>query len=465
LFKYKINLQGGTCVSYDLIIKGGNVVFHDGVRKVDIGIKNEKIACIADQIIDDAKEVISADGQYVMPGMIDTHVHISEPGRTEWEGFETGSKALAAGGTTSYVEMPLNALPATINKEALDLKLEAAINQNYVDYAFYGGLVPENLDKLQELADAGVLAFKCFLSDITSDIPGDFTNVDDYTLYKGMQKLAELDQLLCIHAENPSVTSKLAVEFAREGKNSGVEYAESRPIFTEVEAVQRAILFAKETGCKLHLVHISTSEAIQTIMKARAEGVDVTVESCPHYFAMTAEQVDEIGPRAKCQPPIRKAKDQAKLWDELLNGNIDWLTSDHSPCTEDLKQGNLWEAWGGISGAQNNVDLMFDLAVKQRGLAVEKFVDLIATNPAKRFNLPHKGEIAVSKDADIILVNPNQSYVVKREDLYYKNKHSAYEGRKIDCRVTKTIVRGHVVFDLDKGIVGNPIGKLMSAQK
>ncbi len=452
-------------MSYDLIIKGGNVVFHDGVRKVDIGIKNEKIACIADQITDDAKEVINADGQYVMPGMIDTHVHISEPGRTEWEGFETGSKALAAGGTTSYVEMPLNALPATINKEALDLKLKAAINQNYVDYAFYGGLVPENLDKLQELADAGVLAFKCFLSDITSDIPGDFTNVDDYTLYKGMQKLAELDQLLCIHAENPSVTSKLAVEFAREGKNSGVEYAESRPIFTEVEAVQRAILFAKETGCKLHLVHISTSEAIQTIMKARAEGVDVTVESCPHYFAMTAEQVDEIGPRAKCQPPIRKAKDQAKLWDELLNGNIDWLTSDHSPCTEDLKQGNLWEAWGGISGAQNNVDLMFDLAVKQRGLAVEKFVDLIAANPAKRFNLPHKGEIAVSKDADIILVNPNQSYVVKREDLYYKNKHSAYEGRKIDCRVTKTIVRGHVVFDLDKGIVGNPIGKLMSAQK
>ncbi|WP_066067665.1 allantoinase AllB [Neobacillus soli] len=452
-------------MKYDLIIKGGNVVFHDGVRKADIGVKDEKITCIAEQITEDAKEIIDANGQYVMPGMVDTHVHISEPGRTEWEGFETGSKAMAAGGTTSYVEMPLNALPATINKEALDLKLEAAVHQNYVDYAFYGGLVPENLDKLQELADAGVLAFKCFLSDITSDIPGDFTNVDDYTLYKGMQKLAELDQLLCIHAENASVTSGLSKEFAREGKNSGVEYAESRPIVTEVEAVQRAILFAKDTGCKLHLVHISTSEAIQTILKARAEGVDVTVESCPHYFAMTAEQVDEIGPRAKCQPPIRKAVDQAKLWDELLSGNIDWLTSDHSPCTEDLKQGNLWEAWGGISGIQNNVDLMFDLAVKQRGLAVEKFVDLIASNPSKRFNLPNKGEIAVSKDADIILVDPNQSYVVKREDLYYKNKHSAYEGRKIDCRVTKTIVRGNVVFDLEKGIVGNPIGKLMSAQK
>jgi allantoinase len=451
-------------MAYDLVIKGGNVVFRDGVRKVDIGIKNEKISCIAEQIEEDAKEIVHADGQYVMPGMIDTHVHISEPGRTEWEGFETGSKALAAGGTTSYVEMPLNALPATINKEALDLKLEAAKTQNYVDYAFYGGLVPDNLDKLEELADAGVLAFKCFMSDITSDIPGDFTNVDDYTLYKGMQKLAELDQILCIHAENPSISKKLGEEFARLGKNSGVEYAESRPVVTEVEAVSRAILFAKETGCKLHLVHISTSEAIQVIQKAKQEGVDVTVESCPHYFAFTAEEVDEIGPRAKCQPPIRPAKIQAKLWDELLNGNIDWITSDHSPCTEDLKQGNLWEAWGGISGAQNNVDLMFDLAVKQRGLPVHKFVDLIATNPSKRFNLPNKGEIAVSKDADIILVDPNQSYVVKREDLYYKNKHSAYEGRRIDCRVTKTIVRGNVVFDLEKGIVGNPVGKLISAK-
>ena len=168
--------------------------------------------------------------------------------------------------------MPLNALPATINKEALDLKLEAAVNQNYVDYGFYGGLVPENLDKLQELDDAGVLAFKCFLSDITSDIPGDFTNVDDYTLYKGMQKLAELDQILCIHAENPSVTSKLAEEMVREGRTTAMDYVNSRPIFTEVEAVQRALLFAKETGCKLHLVHISTSEAVQAILKARAEG-------------------------------------------------------------------------------------------------------------------------------------------------------------------------------------------------
>lgn len=449
---------------YDLIIKNGNVVLRDGVKKIDIGIKDEKIACIAEVITDDAKEIIDATGQYVMPGMIDTHVHISEPGRTEWEGFETGTKALAAGGTTSYVEMPLNALPATVNKAALDLKLEAAKTQNYVDYSFYGGLVPDNYDDLEELSNAGVMAFKAFISNCGSDIPDDFSNVDDYTLYKGMKKLAELDQLLCIHAENPVITSKLEEDFIREGKTSAMDYPDARPVFTEVEAVQRALLFAKETGCKLHLVHISTSEAVQAILKAREEGVDVTVESCPHYFAMSAEDVEEIGAYAKCQPPLRKKADQEKLWEELLNGNIDWLTSDHSPCTEDLKleADNLFEAWGGISGAQNNVDLMFDLAVKQRGLSINRFVELIATTPAKRFNLPNKGEISVSKDADIILVDPNQSYVVKREDLYYKNKHSAYEGRKINCRVAKTIVRGHVVYDLNKGIVGEPIGKLMT---
>lgn len=448
---------------YDLIIKGGDVVFHNDVRQVDIGIKDEKIACIATHIEDEAKEVIQADGQYVMPGMIDTHVHISEPGRTEWEGFETGSKALAAGGTTSYVEMPLNALPATTNKEALDLKLDAAKTQNYVDYAFYGGLVPDNLDKLNELTDAGVLAFKCFIASCGSDIPGDFTNVDDYTLYKGMQQLAERDQLLCIHAENPDVTDNLAKEKVQQGKTTAMDFVESRPIFTEVEAVQRALLFAKETGCKLHLVHISSSEAIQAIQQARAEGVDVTVESCVHYFAMTAEDVAEIGPKAKCQPPLRKAEDQAKLWDELMGGNIDWITSDHSPCTEDLKEGNIFEAWGGISGAQNNVDLMFDLAVKQHGLSVSRFTDLIATTPSKRFNLPNKGEIAVSKDADIILVDPNQSYTLNREDLYYKNKHSAYEGRQINAQVTKTIVRGNVVYDLNNGITGDPVGKFLSA--
>lgn len=461
----KLNDKGVLQMTYDLIIKNGNVVCHHGVQKADIGIQNEKITCIAESISEDAKEIIDANGQYVMPGMVDTHVHISEPGRTEWEGFVTGTKALAAGGTTSYVEMPLNALPATTNRNALNLKLDAAVDKNYVDYSFYGGLVPGNVDQLEEQVEGGVQAFKCFLSSCGSDIPGDFANVDDYTLYKGMQKLAELDQLLCIHAENANITDKLTEEMIAAGKTSAMDYPDSRPIFTEVEAVQRAILLARETGCKLHLVHISTQEAIQEILKARRSGVDVTVETCTHYLALTAEDVEAIGPRAKCQPPLRKKADQERLWDELIAGNIDWITSDHSPCTEDLKQGNLFTAWGGISGCQNNVDLTFDVVVKQHGVPVERFVEMIATTPAKRFNLTNKGEIAIGKDADIIFVDPNQSYTLKREDLYYKNKFSAYEDMKINARVTKTIVRGHVVFDLNDGIIGEPIGKLMKQSR
>lgn len=452
-------------MNYDLLIKNGNVVLHDGVRKIDIGIKNEKIVALGENLEGSSTKTLDAKEQYVMPGMVDTHVHISEPGRTEWEGFETGSKALAAGGTTSYVEMPLNALPATTNRDALNLKLDAAIDQNYVDYAFYGGLIPGNVDQLEEQVDGGVLAFKCFISNCGSDIPDDFTNVDDYTLYKGMQKLAELDQILCIHAENPDITDGITNEMIANGQTSAMDYPDSRPIFTEVEAVQRAILLARETGCKLHLVHISTQEAVQEILKARRSGVDVTVETCTHYLALTAEDVEDIGPRAKCQPPLRKKADQVRLWDELIAGNIDWITSDHSPCTEDLKEGNLFEAWGGISGCQNNVDITFDVVVKEHGIPVEKYVDMIATNPAKRFNIKNKGEISIGKDADIIFVDPNQSYILKREDLYYKNKFSAYEGRKINTRVTKTLVRGNVVFDLEQGIVGEPIGQLIKQER
>lgn len=452
-------------MKYDLIIKGGQVVFRDDVRHVDIAIKNGKISAIAETIEDTATDIINAEGQYVMPGMIDTHVHICEPGRTEWEGFVTGTKALAAGGTTSYVDMPLNALPATVNRGALRSKLEAATGKNYVDYALYGGLVPSNLENLAELSDEGVVAFKCFMSTCGSDVPDDFVNVDDYTLYAGMKKLAELGHMLSIHAENALITDRLGEEMVKQGKITATDYVASRPIFTEVEAVKRALFLAKETGCKLHFVHISTEEAVEEITKARNEGQDVTVESCPHYFTITTAQFEEIGPVAKCSPPLRNEEEQEKLWNKLIEGKIDMLTSDHSPCPPEMKHSdtnNIFEVWGGITGCQNNVDLMFDEAVLKRNVPVTDFVRMIATNPAERFNMPAKGEIAIAKDADIILVDANQSYVVKKEDLYYRHQHSPYIGREIQCRVTKTFVRGHLVFDLAQGIVGQPVGQFVT---
>lgn len=447
---------------YDLLIKGGKVVLKNEVVNNDIAIINGKIAAIAETIDHEAEKIIDASDQYVMPGMIDTHVHICEPGRTEWEGFITGTKALAAGGTTCYADMPLNALPATIDRHTLQLKAEAAKGKNYIDYAFYGGLVPGNLERLEELSDEGVIAYKCFMSTCGTDNPDDFSNVDDYTLFAGMKKIAELGQILSIHAENAQITDRLGEELTAQGRTAAADYVFSRPVLTEVEAVKRALYFGKETKCPIHFVHISTAEAVDEIMKARSAGQDVSLESCPHYFTISSEQLEKIGPAAKCSPPLRSIEDQEKLWKKLIEGKIDMLTSDHSPCPPEMKHSpsnNFFEVWGGITGCQNSVDLMFDEAVLKRKLPITHFARMISSNPAERFNIPNKGEIAVSMDADIIFIDANRSYVVEEEGLYYRHKHSPYIGRMINCRITKTLVRGKIVYDLDQGIVGKPLGK------
>lgn len=453
--------------TFDLVIKNGNVVLENSVEKLDIGILNGKIVEISNKIAEESIEVIDASHQYVMPGMIDAHVHICEPGRTEWEGFVTGTQALAAGGTTSFIDMPLNALPATTTKDALQLKLKSAENKAYVDYALYGGLVPDNIEDLEDLSNEGVVAFKCFMATCGSEEIGDFKNVDDYTLYQGMKKLSELGHVLSIHAENAELTDKLANEKKKQGKITARDYVESRPIFTEVDAVKRALLLGKETGCKLHFVHISSAEAVEEILKARKEGQEVTIESCPHYFTLDTEDFEKIGPVAKCAPPLRAKTEQEKLWATLKDGKFDILTSDHSPCPPEMKQSdtnNMFEMWGGISGCQNNVDLMFDEAVKKRGVSVSEFSKMIATKPAEIFNLATKGRMKVSYDADIILLDPNKSYTVQAEDLYYRHQHSPYVGRDINCRVTKTFVRGQLVYDIEKGIVSEPIGKHLTGK-
>lgn len=453
-------------MKFDLVIKNGKIVLSNEVRDGAIGIKDGKIACIAADIDDEVgDEVIDAKGQYVMPGMIDTHFHGSDPGglRSDWEGFISGSKALAAGGTTTFVDMPLNTLPATTNKETFELKKETAIGKNYVDYAFFGGLTPDNLGDLEALDECGAVAYKCFMSTCGSDIKDDFKNVDDYDLYMGMKKLAELDQMLCIHAENSTITDRMAEEARKEGKKRPTDYVNTRPIFTEIEAVQRAILFAKETGCRVHFMHISAAETVELITKARNEGAKLSVESCPHYFLLSTEDFEEIGTKCKCSPPLRSKNEVEKMWNVLFEGKIDVLSSDHSPCPFSMKDyENVFDAWGGISGCQNSVDIIFDEAVNKRGMDINEFSKIISLNCAKLYNLKNKGEITLGNDADIILVDPNASYTIKEENLYYQNKHTAYDGRTVNCRVTKTIVRGNVVFDVNEGIVGDPIGEFIS---
>jgi allantoinase len=448
-------------MKYDLIIKNGEVVLESGAIKTDVAVKDGKIAAIGTDL-GEATKVIDASGLIVTPGMIDAHVHISEPGRTQWEGYVTGTNAAAKGGVTTFIEMPLNQLPVTADRESLKIKFDAAENKMTVDVAVYGALHPRNLDDLQDLSDDGVAGFKAFMSTCGDrSLDNDMENVDDYSLYEGMRRIAKTGKVLLLHCENAAITDRLGKIAEATGPNTLANYVASRPVFTEVEAIRRAIYLAKQTGVRLHICHISCPEGVEEVIKAKTEGMDITCESCTHYFALTTDVLDDIGNTAKCSPPIRDKNNQDKLWEQLFNGDIEFVTSDHSPCTADLKEGPAFSAWGGIAGLQNSYDILFDEAVLKRGMSLKQFVDITATNVADRFNLDNKGRISVGKDADFAFIKANSPYVLETENLEYKNKMSAYVGREIGAQITKTIVRGNIVYDIDSGVTNEFPGQFV----
>lgn len=441
-----------------MIIKSGSVILEDEVVVTDIAVKDGKIAAVGSGLSGAATE-IDATGLIVSPGMIDPHSHISEPGRTEWEGYETAGKAAAKGGITTMVEMPLNQLPATVDRASIELKFEAAKGKLTVDIAQFGGLVSYNLDRLHELDEVGVVAFKCFVATCGDrSISNDFRNVNDYEFYKGASIIGKLGQFIAVHAENATICDGLGEEAIKEGRVTAHDYVASRPVFTEVEAIRRVLYLAKEAGCRVHICHISSPEGVAEVTRARQQGQDVTCESCPHYFALTTDEFAEIGTLAKCSPPIRDAENQRGMWQKLLDGEIDCIGSDHSPCTPDMKEGNIMQAWGGIAGLQSCVDMMFDEAVQKRGMPLPQFARIMATNAADIFGLKHKGRIAIGKDADLVLIRPNSHYVLKSEDLEYRHKVSPYVGRKINAQISKTIARGKVVYDQKTGVTSKRDG-------
>lgn len=442
---------------YDLVIKNGLVILEGGETKTDVGVNEGEIVAIANDLSGD-KEV-DAEGLIVSPGMVDGHVHISEPGggyRDEWEGYETGTASAAKGGVTTFMEMPLNQVPATTDGESLEIKYNAGQGKLKSDVASFGGLVPYTVEEngIQEQAEGGVAAYKAFMATAGDrSIEGDFMNSDDYSLYRGMQEIAKTGKILAIHAENAAITDRLGEIAHENGETSMQAYVESRPAFTEVEPIRRAILFAKETGCRIHIVHVACVEGVEEIVKAQAEGVDVTCETCTHYLYFTKEELDEIGPTAKCSPPIREKQVQDGLWEKVFNGEINFVTSDHSPCTPDLKDTpDAFEAWGGISGLQNNVDVLFDEGVQKRGMSLTQFAKITASNPADLYELDNKGRISVGKDADFVLIKPNSAYTLEANDLEYRNKISPYIGREIGAQVDTTILRGQVVYSQDEGV-------------
>ncbi len=443
--------------TYDFIVRGGNVVTERGAMVADVAVSDGRFVAVAPDIEGDATATIPAAGLDMLPGVIDAHVHFNEPGRTEWEGWASGSAALAAGGATACCEMPLNAHPPTLDRAAFDTKREAAERASLVDFALWGGLTPGNLDRLEELAECGVVGFKAFMSDAAMD---DFPHADDDTLYEGMRRAAALGLPVAVHAENDAITRGLARRARAEGRTGARDYLASRPAIAELEAIGRALLLAEESGCALHIVHVSTGRGVALIAEAKDRGVDVTCETCPHYLVFTEDDVERIGALAKCAPPLRDTAERDMLWSELLAGDVDLIASDHSPAPPAMKEGeDFFAVWGGISGCQHLLPALVTAGI-DHGLSLPEVARLTASAVARRFRLPGKGGIAVGHDADFFLGKRLTAGELAEEQCYYRHPRHIWAGKCDRYRVVTTVRRGEALVREGK-VVGTAGGQLL----
>lgn len=422
-----------------MIIRNGRIWTEGDLVTRDLHIEEESIVEIGASLAGD--DGIDATGMLVLPGVVDAHVHFNEPGRTHWEGFETGSAALAAGGGTSFVDMPLNAAPPTIDRESFEAKRAAGEASSRLDFALWGGLIPGNIDKLEELAECGVVGFKAFMVDSgTEDFPG----IDPKSLRAGMAVAARLRLPVAVHAEDSAMIAERTAAIRAAGRKTASAWTDSRPLESEVEAVRVALELAGETGCALHVVHVSAPEAVDRIHAARTAGVDVTCEVCPHHVLLSDAAMHEHGALAKCAPPLRSEETRAELWRMLLDGRFDCVGSDHSPAPPDMKTGDdFFRMWGGIMGCQHGFLLLLDAVLEH---APERLGDVwaaVSERPARRFGLDRwKGRIAPGFDADLVLVATDPPRTITADELLYRHRTSPYIGRAIRSRVVRSFSRG-----------------------
>lgn len=444
----------------DLSIRGGIIVTPQGEKPVNVGVADGRIVLLDAAETITARAEIDATGLHVFPGVIDSHVHFNEPGRTDWEGIETGSRALAAGGGTLFFDMPLNAHPPTCDAESFDLKWAAAKKSSLTDFAFWGGLVPENLDHLEALAERGVIGFKAFMS--SSGIE-DFSRADEATLREGMRRAASLHLPVAVHAESETLTQKLAAGKIAAGCLSIRDYLESRPVAAELTAIRQAIELAGETKCALHIVHVSSGEGIALVVAAQKSGMDVTCETCPHYLVLTEADMEKMGAVAKCAPPLRNAATVAQLRECLWAGQITTIGSDHSPSLPALKQGDdFFKVWGGISGVQHLLPCLLSCrgtGDSEKAAPLSLIAQVTSYNVAERFRLGKtKGRIELGADADLALVDLAARDAVRAEGLFYRHRQSPYVGRPLTGRVVQTILRGRTIYK-DGKIIGPDHGQ------
>ena len=426
-----------------------------GERPAAILIQEEKIMNVvsiseipSDCPVEDMKNDV------VMPGLVDTHVHINEPGRTDWEGFETATKAAAAGGITTLVDMPLNCIPVTTTVDALNYKIAATKNQLWVDCGFYGGLIPDNLQDIESLADAGVLGFKAFLSHSGID---EFPNINEKYLREALPIFANKEIPVLVHAELENDATQ------SEDHSTYKSFQDSRPKSWENNAVKLLVQLNKEFDARIHIVHLSSADILAEIAQTRNDGYPISVETCPHYLHFSSEHISDGDTRFKCAPPIWESDNKEKLWSGLENGLINFITSDHSPCTTELKNlevGDFEKAWGGISSIQFTLPVIWT-ECKTRGYSMDQLINWMSKQPAKFIGKDQqKGQISPGFDADLVCWNPGEKYIIQKEAIHHKNKLTPYEGESLYGVVNATFLRGQKVYENGE-FLGNPTGKII----
>ncbi|WP_022919361.1 allantoinase AllB [Ruania albidiflava] len=438
--------------TYDLVIRVERVCTTAGFQPREVGITAGRIEAmepLGNNLVGD--EVIELTGEEVLlPGLVDTHVHVNEPGRTDWEGFDSATRAAARGGVTTIIDMPLNSIPPTVTVAALQEKVAATEGKRHVNVGFWGGAIPGNKEDLRGLHDAGVFGFKCFLLHSGVD---EFPPLDPDQLEEDLRELAGFDARMIVHAEDSRT-----IDRATQPEGDQYEkFLHSRPRSAENLAIAEVIARARWTGAKVHILHLSSSDALPMIASAKRDGVQISAETCPHYLTLAAEDIPAGNTAYKCCPPIREASNRDLLWQGLAEGIIDCVVTDHSPSTLELKHldtGDFGTAWGGIASLQLSLAVMWT-AARARGIALEQVVQWMASKPAALAGLRSKGTIAVGYDADLSIFAPDDAFVVHAETLEHKNPITPYDQRSLSGVVRRTLLAGKGI-DFD-----HPAGELI----
>lgn len=424
-----------------LIIRGRRVVTPTGTRPASVHVDGGKIARVADwNDVDEGASLVDAGNDVVMPGLIDTHVHCDEPGRTDWEGFYCATHAAGAGGITTILDMPLNSIPATTNVAALEEKRESARGKIAVNVNYIGGVIPGNSGDIEDLARAGVLAFKCFLSPSGVD---EFPAVTESDLREAFPILEKTGLPLMVHSEDP----QLVLDGPPGGSRRYDDWLASRPANAERSAIEMLVRLMEWCPARVHIVHLSSAKSLDVIRTARAKGLPITAETCPHYLTFAAEEILDGATEFKCAPPIRESSEREALWNALIAGGIDFVASDHSPCPPIMKEpnGDFFAAWGGIASLQISMSAVWTGA-RKRGVPIEKIVEWMSVRPARFAGLSEtKAAIAQGFDADITIWDPDSKFTVDPVKLEHRHAVTPYAWRELFGVVKSTYVGGRMV--------------------